>query len=73
MQDEAQMATATSSPDPLADDGPGDRDIDVLALLPDPVDCSVVGKIYQQYFVREYWVVVVLVDFVSGSSPALRK
>lgn len=73
MQDETQMATATSSPDPLAADGPGDRDIDVLALLPDPVDCCVAGKIYQQYFVRVYRMSAVLVDFVSGSSPALQR
>jgi hypothetical protein len=73
MQDETQMATATSSPDPLAADGPGDRDIDVLALLPDPVDCCVAGKINQQYFVRVYRMSVVLVDFVSGSSRALQR
>lgn len=73
MQDETQMATATSSPDPLAADGPGDRDIDVLALLPDPVDCCVAGKVNQQYFVRVYRMSVVLVDFVSGSSPALQR
>jgi len=72
MQDETQMATATSSPDPLADDGPGDRDIEVLALLPDPVDCCVAGKINQLYFVRVYRMFVVLVDFVSGSSLALQ-
>jgi hypothetical protein len=73
MQDETQMATATSSPDPLAADGPGDRDIDVLALLPDPVGCCVAGRINLQYFVRVYQMSVVLVDFVSGSSPALQR
>ncbi len=72
MQDETQMATATSSPDPLAADGPGNRDIDVLALLPDPVDCCVAGKQNRQYFVRVYRIPAVLVDFVSGSSPALQ-
>lgn len=73
MQDETQMATATSSPDPLAADGPGDRDIDVLALLPDPADCCVAGRINQLYFVRLYRMSVVLVHFVSGSSPALQR
>jgi hypothetical protein len=73
MQDETQMATATSSPDPLAADGPGDRDIDVLALLPDPVGCLVAGKINQLYFVRVHRMFVDLVDFVSASSPALQR
>jgi hypothetical protein len=67
------MATATSSPDPLAADGPGGRDIDVLALLPDPVYYYVDGKINQQCLVRVYRMSVVLVDFVSGSSPALQR
>ena len=73
MQDETQMATATSSPDPLAADGPGDRDIDVLALLLDPVDYCVAGKINQLYFVRVYRMSVVLVGFVSESSPTLQR
>jgi hypothetical protein len=73
MQDETQMATATSSPDPLAADGPGDRDIDGLALLPDPVYCYVDGEINQQCLVRVYRMSVVLVDFVSGSSRALQR
>lgn len=34
MQDETQMASATSSPGPLAAGRPQDRDIDVLAPLP---------------------------------------
>ncbi len=38
MQDETQMASATSSPDPLTLDGPQDRDIDVYHYLPSSAD-----------------------------------
>lgn len=37
MQDEAQMTSAASSPDPLAVEGPNKRDIDPLTLLPTSV------------------------------------
>jgi hypothetical protein len=39
MQDETQVASATSSPDPLSLMGPEDRDIDVFHFLPRSV-CS---------------------------------
>jgi hypothetical protein len=64
MQDETQMASATSSPDPLAVDGPDDRDIDVLAPLLEPDVGSVSGKGNRPDSVQVFPRFVALLDFV---------
>jgi hypothetical protein len=64
MQDETQTAAATSSPDPLAVDGPGDRDIDVLVPPPNSADSYVAWIQSWPNVARVFQAIAALFEFV---------
>jgi hypothetical protein len=70
MQDETQRASAASSPDPLAVEGPDSRDMDVFDLLQDSVVGSGFGRTDNQNFVQISLELVIQFDFVFADVPA---
>lgn len=73
MQDETQVASATSSPDPLTADGPRDRDIEVG--LPPPSSADNSGALIQNgpNVVQVFPILVGRFDFALAAMPGLQK
>lgn len=70
MQDEAQVASAASSPDPLAVEGPNNRDIDPLTLLPTSVAGLGAWRNNRPDLFQVFWGFVSLFDSVSAGVPS---
>jgi hypothetical protein len=69
MQDETQMTSAATGPDPLAVEGPNDGDIDPSTLLPTAVDDLGAWRNNQRDLFQIFWEFVFPFDSVSVGAP----